>query len=206
LLQRADAPALVRSYEALREATNRTLQDAANASTFPETRDTLTSANETLAQVQASLTALDSRQERALHALQLLLEHTGTQAGYLFLFDEGGPFVAATLGRKAANEALLASVQDYLQAELCETKTAVVTSADVTTDTAARSGLLSDGDGSLVPLLLSDATAGRSQLAGLALFLLGDRPVRLPHGELVRAVARCLFASGDTLRQLSDDA
>jgi len=206
LLKSADAPALIRSCEALRDAAHRTLENAAIGASIPQTGEALTTSNETFTQVQASLTALDSREQRAQLALQLLLEAGGTPAGYLFLFDDGGPFVAAAIGRCDANETLLASVENYLQAELLETKTALVTSADVTTDAAARIGLLSDGDGQLVPVLLSDASSGQNQLAGLALLLLGEHPVREPERDLAHAVARCLLTNGDSLPRTSEDA
>jgi hypothetical protein len=203
LLEHAEAPALFQAYEALCRAAART-PGAANARvSIPVTRNPVTVANDTATEVQARLSVLDSRQQRAQQALQLLLDDRGARAGHLFLFDAGGPIAAASIGGHAG-EALLASVEHYLQAELQETKTAVITSADSTAD-ARTIGALTEAAVPLVPVLLRDTSGGQNLVVGVALLALDDAAASATRPELVQAIARCLIAAGDSLPLPGDD-
>jgi hypothetical protein len=68
--------------------------------------------------VQARLTGVGSRLQRAQHALQLLLGAARTNTGHLVLFDTGGSFVAASIGQDLPTPALLIVVERHLEAEL----------------------------------------------------------------------------------------
>jgi hypothetical protein len=199
LLEHADAPALIHAYEALREESSDKLALVDVPAATPISRETATESTEMFTQIRTRMNAFDDRDERAQHALELLMHDSGARSGHLFLFDAGGAFAAASLGRSPPNEALLVSVQQYLEAELHETKTAVVTMADVAGAETAAATVLSAGDVRFAPVLLSDNDGGDSQLAGLALLAMPDKGLQAPRSELVRAISRCLLASGDSV-------
>jgi hypothetical protein len=51
----------------------------------------------------------------------------------------------------------------------------------------------------LLPVLLSDDSGGRAIVSGLALIAAAGSHDRLPRVDLVRAIARCLVQTGDSV-------
>jgi GAF domain-containing protein len=150
------------------------------------------------------LNTYSERDARAQQALQLLLEDSGAATGYLFLFDAGGLFAAASQERSPASERLLALAQEYLLADMSDSKTAVVTVSDLAAAGTAMPTLILDGDSRLAPVLLCDYGSGRGMLSGLALLDVSEASMRMPRSELVRAISRCLHAAGDSLAVAMD--
>jgi hypothetical protein len=204
LLADAEAPALFRAYEALREATARMLGAGATLVTVPPIRDAVTLSNDMATQVQARLTELDSRQQRAQHALQLLLDDARASVGHLVLFDLGGPFVAASIGQELPTSALRVVVERYLEAELRDTQTAVLIPADIGADTAD-SAALTETDAPFAPVLLHDTSGGERVLVGVALLVCDGKPWRAVRRDLVQAIGRCLLQAGDSLPLTAED-
>ena len=198
LLEHADAPALFQAYGALREAANDEIGGFDVPAPSPVTR-ALTDMIDTFTQIRTRLTALDDRGERARHALRLLLEDSGAAAGHLFLFGAEGPFAAASSDPNGPGEPLITAVRQYLDAELRDTKTAVVTSADIGDPQVAAAGTLADGERRLVPVLLCDGGDEGNALAGIALLVAAETQLRAPRAELARAIARCLITTGDSI-------
>jgi hypothetical protein len=203
LLEHADAPSLIHAYDTLREESSQTLALSDLPAATALGGDVTVAPTELFTQVRTQLSALDDRDQRAQHALDLLLGDSGARAGHLFLFDAGGPFAAATLGCAIAREPLLAAVQQYLEAELNETKTAVVTVSDTAAAQSSATFTLGDGDTRLVPVLLCDGGEDEPALVGLAL-LKADGARRAPRAELLRAISRCLLAAGDSIAQTGE--
>ena len=155
-------------------------------------------------EVRTRLTAITERDKRAKQALELLLEESGAASGHLFLFDELGLFSAAAIETAPANENLLLLAQQYLEAELGSSQTVAETVADLDSTGTTLPTVLSEGASRLSPVLLAGHAAGRAIVAGLALLELREQPLRTPRAELVRAISRCLHATGDSLPMAID--
>jgi tetratricopeptide (TPR) repeat protein len=198
LLERADAPALVNAYEALREEGSKHLAIPELPAAVTVTRSLGSESTAMFTEVRTRMNAFSARQERAEQALQLLLEDSGAEAGHLFLFDAGGLFAAASIGNDFANERLLSEAQKQVDAELGSGKTEAVTVADLVRATAiVRGGQRSD-ESDRMPVMLS-STDESSALVGVALLNLRGRRLRVPRNELVLAIGRCLQEAGDSI-------
>jgi tetratricopeptide (TPR) repeat protein len=203
ILEHADAPALVNAYEALREESTKQFVVPALPSMAPGTRTSATDSSTMFTEIRTRLNAFNERQERAQQALELLLESSGAQGGCLFLFDAGGLFQAASIGRELGEEELLAIAQRHVDAELGSGRTEAVTVADlaVSATTTATSVVQ---DPRAVPILLADGRERNPMLLGVALVTANDARVRSPRSELVQAISRCLQEAGDSVPMVFD--
>ena len=202
-IELADAPALVRTYESLREESARQepaldLPAALTASTVAPT-ETAT----TFSEVRTRMNTCSEKRDRARQALELLLEDSGAASGHLFLFDANGLFPAAS-HPVPADERLTRVAQQYLETQREETKTAVVATAQ---KGPSRSATPEERDASnLVPALLAEVNDGRRVLTGVALLAtVRGGTVRMPRAMLVHAISRCLQAAGDSVPMALDD-
>jgi tetratricopeptide (TPR) repeat protein len=199
MLEHADAPALVHKYEALRDGNPLEL-------TFPSLAPEATSAHTAINQstaifteVQTRMNSCSARDTRARQALALLLEASGAAGGHLFLFDAGGLFPAASHEQSQPSEKLLALAQEYVAADICESKTVTVNAADLTAHGTTMPTMFTERGSRLVPVLLCDYDGERGVLSGLALLSVGGKALQMPRNELTRAISRCLQAAGDSL-------
>jgi tetratricopeptide (TPR) repeat protein len=198
MLEHADAPALVHRYEALRGESPPDLTLPSLRPGAPSSRTVFNESTALFTEVQTRMNTCNERDARAQQALDLLLEDSGASSGHLFLFDAGGLFPAVSHGQGHASETLLALAQEYLQADIGDSKTAAVTVADLASAGTTVPTVLVDGDSRLAPILLCDYASGRPMLSGLALLTVGTS-LRMPRTDLIRAISRCLHAAGDSL-------
>jgi hypothetical protein len=141
------------------------------------------------------------RRDRARQALELLLEDSSAPGGHLFLFDAGGLFPAAS-HPGFANEKLLRVAQQYLETQREETKTGVVTTAQLG---PSHRMAVARNEEQLVPVLIVETHDGRRLLTGVALLAARDGTVRMPREALVHAISRCLNVAGDSVPLAIDD-
>jgi tetratricopeptide (TPR) repeat protein len=200
LIEHAEAPALINSYDALRAASRRELAITNLPSLQAVSRSTFTDST-LFTQIHTRLAAFDKQQERVRHALTLLLEDSGARAGHLLLFDAHGLFAAAAVNENQASDGLLNKAQAYLDSQF-EVRTLTVTASEIAeSNQLAR---LVDGSNALAPIALVDRAANPVKLVGVALLAIGDKPLRPPRVELVRIVSRCLQDAGDSLPVVLD--
>jgi serine/threonine-protein kinase len=204
LLEHADAPALLNAYEALREQAGRQLEIAALPIGVAVIDNANAESSALFTDVQLRLRALPAREQRVQQALRLLFDHSGVSSGYLFLFDASGAVPAAVVGCAEPSTTLFTLARQYLDAELSETSTAVVTVPDATAAGTMARALLFEGDAKYEAILLSHRVEGRPVLTGLALLTLGETKTRTPPGDLARAISHCLEASGDSVAVAMD--
>ncbi|HMI90941.1 MAG TPA: hypothetical protein VK509_06235, partial [Polyangiales bacterium] len=200
-IELADAPALVHAYELLREESARRL--AASDLPAPLISSTIapTATSTTFSDVRTRMSTCTERRDRAQQAIELLLEDSGAPGGHLFLFDAGGLFPAASQPG-FANEKLLHVAQQYLETQREETKTAVVTTAQLG---PSHRVAVARNEEQLVPVLIVESHDGRRLLTGVALLAARDGTVRMPREALIHAISRCLNAAGDSIPLAIDD-
>jgi hypothetical protein len=200
-IELADAPAMVKAYESLREESSRRLPSSDLPAALTSSTIAPTDTSTTFSDVRTRMNTCSERRDRARQALDLLLEDSGAPGGHLFMFDAGGLFPAAS-HPGFANENLLRVAQQYLETQREETKTAVVTTAQV--GPSYRVAVARNED-QLVPVLVSETQDGRRVLTGVALLAARDGTVRMPREALVHAISRCLLTAGDSLPFAIDD-
>jgi len=199
LLEHADAPALIRAYQALREENSRVVRGSDAASVSHISIKEVSAYASMLSTLQTRFDVMDSAQQRAEHALELLISDSGSHGGYLFLLNREGLFVAAK--QAVANDnAVLSVATQYLHTQLDEVQT--VTATDTSTELLGTqlTGLPNSSPG-LVPVPLTEHSDQGELLLGLALLAAGTSS-RAPRATLVRALSRCLHVAGDSLAQL----
>jgi hypothetical protein len=197
LLEHADAPALINAYEALRAGSMQLAmpQLAAPGGAHGQAARDVT--EEIASHVRTRLSAHDDRDERALQALELLLEDSGADTGHLFLFDETGLFAAASINGDAHTEELLSLARRHVDGELTRAGTEAVTVA-MPSMHATMPTPLGTAEYPLTPVLLSDESNG-VVLTGIALLAMRGEPAKPPRSQLVRAISRCLQTAGDSV-------
>jgi tetratricopeptide (TPR) repeat protein len=198
-IDHAEAPALINAYEALREESRKQLALPELPAAAVITSASPTESTAMFTEVRTRLNAFNERQARAQQALELLLESSGARAGHLFLFDAGGLFSAASVGRQLGEEEMLLLAQKHVDAELGSTKTESVTVADLALSGATVSSEMSESESPVVPMLLLDGSETSPMLVGLALVARGEVRVRAPRSDLMRAISRCLQEAGDSV-------
>ena len=204
LLDNADAPALWNAYEALLAESQGAAPAAdgdrpsAKTAIRPPPEDSLAISTLTFSEIQTRFLGLSHRSERGRQALELLLEDCRAAAGHLMLFDEGGLFLAASVGVVAGPERLIAGVQRLISVDLETRGATVVVPADASPTSVL---LVSDGQTQFVPILLTDRADGGVLLTGVALVAANDAPLQHPRSELTEAISRCLRITSDSLAQ-----
>jgi len=200
-IELADAPALVHAYESLREESGRRLLASDLPAALVSSTIAPTATSTTFSDVRTRMSTCTERRDRARQAIELLLEDSGAPGGHLFLFDAGGLFAAASQPG-FANEKLLHVAQQYLETQREETKTAVVTTAQLG---PSHRVAVARNEEQLVPVLIVETHDGRRLLTGVALLAARDGTVRMPREALVHAISRCLNAAGDSVPLAIDD-
>ncbi|HMI94176.1 MAG TPA: hypothetical protein VK509_22545, partial [Polyangiales bacterium] len=145
-------------------------------------------------QVEAAMSDAGSRGERALRALRLLCEASGSHEAHLFLVDSDRLERVATLGDELPPPGLADFVQRYLDAEAKDTDTATVVGGQMPMTTSTQ-GLYELPDGRVyraVPLATHASHAG---IAAIALH--GGTSSRSTHTQLAGALAQFLLDTGD---------
>ena len=200
-IELADAPALVAAYESLREESSRRLPASDVPAALTSSTIAPTDTSTTYSEVRTRMSTCTERRDRARQALELLIEDSGAPGGHLFLFDAGGLFTAAS-HPGFANEQVLRVAQQYLETQREETKTAVVTTAQVGPHYRMA---VARNEEQLVPALIGETNDGRRVLTGVALLATRDGTVRMPREALVHAISRCLLSAGDSMPFAIDD-
>ena len=196
LLQHAHAPALIGAYEALRlesaALATRELPDAGPSSV-------LSAATAIFSEMQTQLSSLQTRDERAQKALEVVLGEVHATSGQLLLLNAEGLFAAAAIGRASADEHVLTQVRAYVQRQCGDVQTVAVARSGPRAPKVVAETFACDDGARLLPLLLVDREHGCSVLAGVALIAVEEHDARPPRSELLQAVSRCLRTAGDTL-------
>ena len=154
--------------------------------------------------MRSQLSSVDERGKRAARALRILLDDAGASGGHLFLFDQGGLFVAAS-SETAPLETLTVLAQRYVDAELRPSAPDVETVADLldTSASSTASSLIPTSDAGLSPLLVSHLDGGRLNAVGVLLLGRGATQ-RAPRSEVLRAVSFSLALAGDSAPRFVD--
>jgi hypothetical protein len=202
LIEHADAPSLINSYDALRADSQRELAISHLPELQAGTRTTFTDST-MFTQIHTRLAGFDKQQERVRDALRLLLEDSGARFGHLLLFDAHGLFAAAAVSERQASDALLNKAQAYLDNHR-EIRTMTITASEI--GEVPQLVQLRDGDSVFTPIALLDHSTTPARLVGVALLAFHDAPVRTPRVELVRIVSRCLQEAGDSVALVLDDS
>jgi hypothetical protein len=198
LLERADAPALIRRFEALREESLRELSHEAVPAAMAPGRGPITETLELFSQISSRLHSLNDRDQRIRHALELLLEECAADSGHLLLFGADGLFTAASVAAHEDAAAILVLATRYLEHEREGTRTEAVTVIDRGASRVTAPALTIEGGAALWPVWLSDHVNGEPARVGLALIGRSDGSPRPARPEFVQAVSRCLVSSGDS--------
>jgi tetratricopeptide (TPR) repeat protein len=201
LLEHAHAPALINAYEMMRAEISELALPELGAPRDParSQHSDFAQLSTVATQVHERMSSLSGRQERARHALQLLLEDAGAQVGHLFVFDAAGLLVLAASSDDGASSAeVLELAQKHVDAELQGSSTdAVTVAADVVTGTTTASATLTASGAQLSPALLH--IGERAALSAIALIGGRERAPRPPRTELLQVLSRCLLTAGDTI-------
>jgi tetratricopeptide (TPR) repeat protein len=192
LIEHAEAPALINAYESLREQSASQLASAglpvASRSANPTTMESST----LYTSAQTLLTSLSQGQPRATQSLQLLLDESGAHGGHLLLLDANGLSVAASINAEHAGAELVQTAQDHLDDLLEDARTETQTATD-----NGMAPVLSNGRTGFATVLLSERSADRPTIVGIALLAVGELPLRVPRSELVRIICQCLLTAND---------
>jgi tetratricopeptide (TPR) repeat protein len=200
-IELAEAPALVQAYESLREESGRRMPASDLPAALVSSTAAHTATSTTFSDVRTRMNTCTERRDRARQALELLLEDSSAPGGHLFLFDAGGLFPAAS-HPGFANEKVLRVAQQYLETQREETKTGVVTTAQLG---PSHRMAVARNEEQLVPVLIVETHDGRRLLTGVALLNARDGTVRMPREALVHAISRCLNVAGDSVPLAIDD-
>jgi tetratricopeptide (TPR) repeat protein len=202
LIERADAPALINAYEALRAGSRRDLELLELPAGGTVTRTTF-SDTMMFTQIQTRLAQFGVQHERLRQALTLLLEDSGAHSGHLLLFHQRGLFAAADVNEAQPSDDMLRKAQAFLDSQL-EFKTVTVTASEI--GAMSQTGVqLVDGGTAFAPVALVDRGASPPRLVGVALLAHHDLPIKSPRAELVRIVSRCLQEAGDSVSVVLED-
>ena len=200
LIEHANAPGLINAYEMMRAEISELPLPELGAPRDPA-RVTHSGAElSTVAtQVLERMNALSGRQERARHALELLLEDAGAEIGHLFVFDATGLLLLAASSEDGpSSPELLGLARKHVDAEVQNSSLDAVTEAvDVITGSTSAAVTLIASGLQLSPVLLR--IGERVALCGVALVGGRERAPRSPRDQLLQALSRCMLTAGDTI-------
>jgi hypothetical protein len=194
-------PGLARRYEQLMAEARRGVpgdDGVGQARAMPSAPSVPSDAHDTPmdSSVNTLLGACHGPEERARHALDLLLDDSGASAGYLFAMSHAGPSLVAQFNAGGSEPALDAQLDRYLAQHLEEP--AGSTPLEIVTQAGSDpSGwVLSDGL-TYFPFILRVYRQDQLRVGALALLALPSAEVPTVSGDLLGALADALLDAGD---------
>ena len=165
-----------------------------------------TSSRSIMEGVSSVLSLCRGKEERAMRALELLIEETAAASGYLFALQASGlELVAPTYGAeppKVLVEGLRAVMDRVVAADETPESVEDVTVTSTASATTGRAEWeLRDGDTQVTwrAILLRSRDRGRAMVSGAALVARGPLPLRVPDTAFLDAIAGGLRERGDVV-------
>ena len=141
--------------------------------------------------VQTELAAAGDADERHQVALRAMLERTGAKSGFLFLWEETALRLCAAHEGTEPSKGLVASLTDYLKAELDDFPEVTVTCFDQQLIDGKDPGF-AHPDGDYRPVLLSCGAGAQRKVVGIAALLDAGDGFQLPSLDVTSSVAEGL--------------
>ncbi len=149
--------------------------------------------------VSNALAPCNSVEERSRCILELLIEHSGTTKGFLYLMHDDGPQIAAQVGDARPPKGLEDTVQAYLKAELDHSENVTVTGVEPQSTIGTATCWTGYGGEEYRPMLLGHHTKEGYFITGIAVLLLDPtRKFRFPIGLIV-AISKHLRAQEEVV-------
>jgi tetratricopeptide (TPR) repeat protein len=136
--------------------------------------------------VSNAIASCNSADERYRRILELLIEHSGTAKGFLYLMQDDGPRFVAQIGNAQPPKGLEDTVRTYLKAELDHSENVTVTGVEPDSTIGTATCWTGYGGEEYRPLLLGHHTKEGYLITGIAVLLLDPtRKFRFPIGLIV---------------------